>query len=129
MTESKQRGSPYYVHIEGITTEPSYVRKSGPKAAASLGVRKAIGSIPLKQEVGVWVRSKKRFHRFNVLRDYDNRKRRGFSITRPFPSNSFKAPMGSTPASLLVPDLFKPAEQVVQPPASIPTDQSIKETI
>lgn len=106
----------YYVHITGQET-PVKINKSTPKAAASMGVRQYIKSIPLRQNVDVWVRSRNRLHRFGVSRDYDTPKHRRFSIKRAEPSTSYKKPTGAVPDGLSSRDIFKPAVQ--------PADQAV----
>ena len=83
------------------TTE---VTRSGPAAAASDGARANIHQFTLKEPHKVWVKSNSKFHPYTIIRNYDNKKLRRFTLAKAGPSISLKDgndPSHQIPANLL----------------------------
>lgn len=67
-----------------------HVSKSGPKSATSHAVRSLVKSLPLREDVKVWTKSRSKYHPFIVKRDYDTQRHKRFTIARAGPSVAVK---------------------------------------
>jgi hypothetical protein len=85
--DRKRGPKTYNVHIQqpgGVSIISA--TKSSPHAATSHAVRKVVKDLPLRTPVKVWTKSKSKYHKYSITRDYDNAKHRRFTIAREGPS-------------------------------------------
>lgn len=87
-TESKRvhvkvQSTPFKVVIAGVNGLENHITEAGnPSTAVSKTVRECLSDIPLKTKVRVWVQSKQKIYEHEIIRDYDNAKRKGFTNNR-----------------------------------------------
>jgi len=73
----------FKVVLEGSRGLENYgIMAGNASTAVSKIVRDRVSSLPMRENVRVWVQSKQRVYEHGVLRDYDNARRKGFTNRR-----------------------------------------------
>ena len=79
----KRKPRKFKVSIEtDLHRSVTSLERSGPSAAASEAIRGSITQMALRTPHRVWVKSAHKYHPYTVVRDYDNKKHRRFTLTK-----------------------------------------------